>query len=140
MGVEKFTLKKLIGVIASFAGVILTSSVDISGENDKNRGSFPHKSPQQVSIGDALALLSAVLYGVYTTVMKKKIGDEARVDMPLFFGFVGLFNMLMLLPGFPILHFTGIEPFALPSTRRIWTIILVSPSNGSSPPETHMDA
>lgn len=56
-------MKKLIGVIASFAGVVLTSTVDISGENDKSRGSFPHKSSQQVSIGDALALLSAVLYG-----------------------------------------------------------------------------
>ncbi|KAL8739153.1 MAG: hypothetical protein Q9181_000182 [Wetmoreana brouardii] len=135
MGVEKFTLKKVMGVIASFAGVILTSSVDISGGNDENRGSFPYKSPQQVAIGDVLALLSAVLYAdfalprrrrIYTTVMKKKIGDESRVNMPLFFGFVGLFNTLMLLPGFPILHFTGIEPFALPSTRRIWTIILVN--------------
>lgn len=64
--------------------------------------------------------------GIYTTVMKKRIGDEARVNMPLFFGFVGLFNSIILVPGFPILHFAGIEPFALPTTRRIWTIILVS--------------
>lgn len=63
MGVELFTLKKLIGVVASFAGIVLTSTVDISGDNDQNRGSFPHKSPRQISIGDALALLSAVLYG-----------------------------------------------------------------------------
>lgn len=63
LGVEKFTFKKLIGVVACFAGVVLTSRVDISGENDKHRGSFPHKSRQQISLGDALALLSAVLYG-----------------------------------------------------------------------------
>ncbi|KAL8683770.1 MAG: hypothetical protein Q9186_000256 [Xanthomendoza sp. 1 TL-2023] len=63
LGVENFTLKKLIGVIASFAGILLISSVDISGDNDKNRGSFPHKSSHQITIGDALALLSAVLYG-----------------------------------------------------------------------------
>lgn len=63
LGVENFTLKKLIGVFACFAGVVLTSGADISGDNDKNRGSFPHKSGQQISIGDALALLSAVLYG-----------------------------------------------------------------------------
>ncbi|KAL8694487.1 MAG: hypothetical protein Q9218_000900 [Villophora microphyllina] len=93
LGVEEFSFKKVTGVIASFAGVILTSTVDISGENEGNRGSFPRKSPRQIGIGDALALLSAVLYGIYTTVMKKKIGDEARVNMPLFFGFVGLFNM-----------------------------------------------
>ncbi|KAL8999334.1 MAG: hypothetical protein Q9169_001760 [Polycauliona sp. 2 TL-2023] len=126
MGVELFTLKKFIGVIASFAGIVLTSTVDISGESDENRGSFPHKSPQQISIGDALALLGAVLYGVYTIVMKKKVGDEARVNMPLFFGFVGLFNTICLIPGFPILHYTGVERFELPATRRIWTIILVN--------------
>ncbi|KAL8951873.1 MAG: hypothetical protein Q9222_002179 [Ikaeria aurantiellina] len=126
IGVETFSLKKLIGVVASFAGVVLTSVEDISGENDKVRGSFPHKSPRQISIGDALALLSAVLYGIYTTVMKKKIGDEARVNMPLFFGFVGLFNTVTLLPGFFILHFADIERFALPPTRRVWAIILVS--------------
>ncbi|KAL8735962.1 MAG: hypothetical protein Q9166_000524 [cf. Caloplaca sp. 2 TL-2023] len=126
MGVEPFTIKKLIGVIASFAGIVLTSSADISGDNDKNRGSFPHKSSHQIGIGDALALLSAVLYGIYTTVMKKKIGDEARVNMPLFFGFVGLFNIIFLLPGFPILHYTGVEAFELPPTSRIWTIILVN--------------
>ncbi|KAL9012993.1 MAG: hypothetical protein Q9173_002280 [Seirophora scorigena] len=123
--VEKFTLKKLIGVFACFAGVVLTSGADISGDNDKNRGSFPHKSHQQISIGDALALLSAVLYGIYTTLMKKRIGDEARVNMALFFGIVGLFNIITLLPGFVVFHYTGVEPFKLPPTGRICAIILV---------------
>ncbi|KAL8768922.1 MAG: hypothetical protein Q9209_004977 [Squamulea sp. 1 TL-2023] len=126
LGVEAFTLRKLIGVLASFAGIVLTSSVDISGDNEENRGSFPYKSPRQISIGDALALLSAILYGVYTTVMKKKVGDEARVNMPLFFGFVGLFNIILLVPGFPILHYAGVEAFELPPTRRVWTIILIN--------------
>ncbi|KAL9006788.1 MAG: hypothetical protein Q9188_000475 [Gyalolechia gomerana] len=125
IGVEKFTWKKLIGVLASFAGVVLTSTVDFSGDNDQNRGSFPHKSSLQIGVGDALALLSAVLYGIYTTMMKKRIGDEARVNMSLFFGFVGLFNTVTLLPGFLIMHLTGIEPFELPPTSRIWAIILV---------------
>ncbi|KAI4166931.1 MAG: hypothetical protein LQ343_007634 [Gyalolechia ehrenbergii] len=125
IGVEKFTWKKLIGVLASFAGVVVTSTVDFSGDNDENRGSFPHKSSLQIGVGDALALLSAVLYGIYTTMMKKRIGDEARVNMSLFFGFVGLFNTVTLLPGFLIMHLTGIEPFALPPTSRIWAIILV---------------
>lgn len=170
IGVEKFTLKKLIGVFACLAGVVLTSGVDISGDNDKDRGSFPHKSRRQIGIGDALALSSAVLYGmspllasvivqalasrptyvsstvleqlgrllllqldtltplalgIYTTLMKKRIGDEAQVNMVLFFGFVGLFNLVTLLPGFLVFHYTGFEPFELPPTGRIWTIILV---------------
>lgn len=126
MGVERFTFKKLLGVLASFAGIILTSTVDISGDNDQYRGKFPHKSPAQIAVGDTLALLSAVIYGIYATTMKKRIGDESRVNMPLFFGFVGLFGAVVLLPGFPILHFTGIEKFELPPSRHVIVIILVS--------------
>lgn len=123
--VERFTLRKLAGVLASMTGIILISTVDLSGDNDDSRGSFPHKSQQQIALGDALALASAALYGLYTILMKKRIGDEGRVNMPLFFGLVGLFNVLTLWPGFIILHFTGEELFEIPPTRRIWAIVLV---------------
>ena len=126
LSVEKFTLRKLIGVLASLAGIVLISGVDLSGNNDKNRGSFPHKSQGQIAIGDALAFASAILYGVYTTLMKKRMGNEARVDMMLFFGLVGLYNVILLLPGFLILHYTGVERFELPPTKRILTIVLVN--------------
>lgn len=126
LSVEKFTIKKLVGVLASLVGIILISSIDITGNQDKNRGSFPHKSHKEIAIGDVLAFTSAVMYGIYTTLMKKRIGDESRVDMPLFFGFVGLFNFITLLPGFFILHFTGIETFELPPTRRILAIVLIN--------------
>lgn len=65
------------------------------------------------------------MYGIYTVVMKKRIGNEDRVNMPLFFGLVGLFNVVFLWPGFVILHFTGVETFELPPTGMIWTIVLV---------------
>jgi solute carrier family 35, member F5 len=124
--VEHFSYKKLIGVLASLAGIILISTVDLSGkDNDKNRGSFPHKSQGEIAVGDAMAFGSAIMYGLYTVVMKKRIGNEDRVNMPLFFGLVGLFNVVFLWPGFLILHFTGVEPFGLPPTSKIWTIVLV---------------
>jgi solute carrier family 35 protein F5 len=123
--VERFSLKKLVGVLASLAGIILISSVDLSGDNDDNRGSFPHKSQRQIAIGDSMAFFSAVMYGVYTVVMKKRIGNEDHVNMPLFFGLVGLFNVIFLWPGFLVLHFTGIETFELPPTGRIWVIVIV---------------
>jgi solute carrier family 35 protein F5 len=123
--VESFSFRKLFGVLASLAGIILISSVDLSGDNDENRGSFPHKSQHQIAIGDAMAFFSAVMYGVYTVVMKKRIGNEDRVNMPLFFGMVGLFNVIFLSPGFILLHLTGIETFELPPTGKILTIVLV---------------
>ena len=110
---------------------MLISSIDVSSNQDKNRGSFPHKSHKEIAIGDILAFTSAIMYGIYATLMKKRIGDESRVDMTLFFGFVGLFNFVTLLPGFFILHFTGIETFELPPTKRILAIVLVS-SNHSN--------
>jgi solute carrier family 35 protein F5 len=132
-GVEGFTLRKLLGVLASLAGVILISSVDLSGANDDHRGSFPHKTTTQIAIGDAMAFFSAIIYGVYVTVMKRRVGNEERVNMPLFFGLVGLFNVLFLWPGFFILHWTGIEPFELPPTAGVWAIIAVSIFLLSSP-------
>lgn len=80
-----------------------------------------------------MAAFSAILYGVYTIVMKKQVGDESRVNMPLFFGLVGLFNLFLLWPGFIILHLTGIEPFQMPGTTKVGIIILVClPSNSSA--------
>ena len=125
--VEVFSYKKLFGVLASLAGIILISSVDLSGpDNDQNRGNFPHKTQAEIAIGDLMAFGSAVMYGLYAIVMKKRIGNEDRVNMPLFFGLVGLFNVIFLWPGFLVLHFTGLEKFQIPPTRKVWTIVLVS--------------
>jgi len=128
MGVESFSMKKLLVVLASLVGIVLISTIDISGNSDDNRGSFPHKSQRQIAIGDGMAFFSAIMYGVYTLLMKKRIGNEARVNMPLFFGLVGLFNVLFLWPGLFILHYTGEETFQLPPTGQVWVIVLVSPS------------
>ncbi|KFY46779.1 hypothetical protein V494_00335 [Pseudogymnoascus sp. VKM F-4513 (FW-928)] len=122
--VEKFTIKKLIGVLACLTGIIMISMVDLSGDNDDNRGTFPHKSQREIAIGDILAFGSAVLYGAYSVVMKKRVQNEDRVNMPLFFGLVGLFNILLLWPGFIILHYTGVETFEIPPTGKIWTVIV----------------
>ena len=124
--VERFTIRKLVGVLASLAGIVLIYSVDMSGETDKNRGTFPHKTPGEIAIGDILAFVSAVVYGIYAVMLKKRIGDERRVNMPLFFGLVGLMSVLLLWPVFIILHLTGIETFELPPDRRVTMIVLVN--------------
>lgn len=124
--VEKFTIRKLIGVLASLAGIALISSVDISGDTDKNRGSFPHKTTSEIAIGDVLAFVSAVVYGFYAVMMKARIGDERRVNMPLFFGFVGLWNVLLLWPFFLVLHVAGIERLEMPPDSWVTTIIVVN--------------
>ena len=67
-----------------------------------------------------MAFFSALIYGIYVTVMKRRVGNEDRVNMPLFFGLVGLLNLVFLWPGFFILHFTGIEPVGT-SSRGVYS-------------------
>ncbi|EFY91815.1 hypothetical protein J3458_001398 [Metarhizium acridum] len=124
--VDPFSVRKLSGVLASLVGVVLISTVDLTGESDENRGSFPHKTTGQVAIGDSMALLSAVIYGMYITVMKRRVGNEDKVDMRLFFGLVGVFNLALLWPLFFILHWTNMEPFEMPPSGKIWMIIIVN--------------
>ncbi|KAH7033253.1 uncharacterized protein B0I36DRAFT_321059 [Microdochium trichocladiopsis] len=123
--IESFSIRKLLAVLGSLVGVILISSIDLSGkDNDDGRGDFPHKSQREIAIGDTMAFISALVYGVYVVVMKVRIGNESRVNMPVFFGLVGTFNICLLWPVFFILHMTGIEPFELPPAAHIWGIIL----------------
>lgn len=152
--VESFTIRKLIGVMASLVGIVLISTVDLTGGSDENRGSFPHKTPGQIAIGDSMAFLSAVIYGMYVTVMKRRVGNEDKVDMQLFFGLVGVFNLVFLWPLFFILHWTGLEPvcpashkparvpellltyrqFEMPPTGQVWVIIIVCLGSGHVAP------
>lgn len=114
--VESFSIRKLFGVLASLVGIVLISTVDLTGNSDEHRGSFPHKTTGQIAIGDSMALISAVVYGMYVTVMKRRVGDEDKVDMRLFFGMVGVLNLALLWPLFFILHWTGIEPVSIEHT------------------------
>ncbi|KIW33786.1 uncharacterized protein PV07_00610 [Cladophialophora immunda] len=144
-GTEKFTWRKLCGVLASFAGILLISSVDFSAKTDggapdsqqslgarsilsKRVDTFPDKSPSELALGDAFALFSAIIYGIYTITLKKTTVKALprSLNMPLFFGLVGTCNLILLFPLFPILHFSGLEPFSLPPSRRIWTILLIN--------------
>lgn len=141
---EKFTWRKLLGVVASLAGVFLISQVDISSSSSTSPNptappnrqrdglgeSFPDKTPAELAFGDAMAAFSALIYGVYTIILKRTTNSAAKagksLNMPLFFGLVGLINAVLLLPLFPILSVLKVETFQLPPTRRVWTILLVN--------------
>lgn len=79
-------------------------------------------------VGDGLALLSALFYAVYVILLKVRIRSESRIDMQLFFGFVGLFSIVTLWPIGLLLHFTGVEKIELPTSRRVLLGLLVNVS------------
>jgi solute carrier family 35 protein F5 len=78
--------------------------------------------------GDVLALTSAIFYALYITLLKVRIQDESRINMPLFFGFVGLFNIFPAPPVYVLLHFTGIETLEWPNVQKAWFTILANVS------------
>jgi solute carrier family 35 protein F5 len=80
-------------------------------------------------LGDMLALISAIFYALYVILLKVRIRAESRVDMQLFFGFVGLFNIILCWPIGIVLHLTGTETLELPTTMRIVSAILINVSN-----------
>lgn len=110
---DRFTLSKLLAVALSMGGVALVSLSSMDNPDGKG------------VIGSLWSLAGAVLYAVYIVMIKRRVDREDKLDIPMFFGFVGLFNLLLLWPGFLLLHYTGFEAFELPS-QLVWTYILIN--------------
>jgi solute carrier family 35 protein F5 len=93
--------------LISFGGVtVITISEARDSEEANNR-----------ILGDAFTVISAMMYGLYATFLKYKVPEEAEkhFSMSVFLGYVGLINIVVLLPLFPIFHYSGIETFEWPN-------------------------
>ncbi|KAM8856269.1 solute carrier family 35 member F5-like isoform 1-T5 [Spinachia spinachia] len=110
---DRFTLSKLLAVALSIGGVTLMCFSSMDNPDEKG------------VIGSLWSLAGAVLYAIYIVMIKRRVDREEKLDIPMFFGFVGLFNLLLLWPGFLLLHYTGFEAFELPS-QLVWTYILIN--------------
>ncbi|KAF9963167.1 hypothetical protein BGZ65_005436 [Modicella reniformis] len=109
---ETVNALKLLAIFSTVLGVVLVSKSD---HGNLNVGST---SPRAPLLGDFLALISAFFYGCYTVLLKIRIQNESRVNMPLFFGFVGsdylwLLSMLMTSPLVVTLGLSLTIPLAL---------------------------
>ncbi|KAG7380727.1 hypothetical protein PHYPSEUDO_006909 [Phytophthora pseudosyringae] len=94
---ERFTWLKALGVALCMAGNCTTLAKDSSG--GISEGFW----------GDVCALVGAVMYGVYTTAIRRYIPDDAGMSVSLFFGFVGLFSLVVLAVMCVIFNYTGVE-------------------------------
>ena len=96
-----FTWLKLISVLLCIAGTIIVSLAD--------SGSTLNVIATNPLLGDFLSIVSAGLYAVYITLIRKKLPDEkdgqGQVSMAQFLGFLGLFNILFFLPVALVLNF-----------------------------------
>ncbi|XP_053373579.1 solute carrier family 35 member F5-like isoform X1 [Mercenaria mercenaria] len=108
---DRFSLSKLVAVLVSISGVVMVSVSDLTFED-------------HIPAGALWALSSAILYAVYLVGLRRKVDHEDKLDIPLFFGFVGLFTSILLWPGFLILHYSKIETFQWPNGEQVLFIVI----------------
>ncbi|KAK6868839.1 putative vacuolar membrane protein [Candida tropicalis] len=121
--VERINQNKIMGILLSFAGVMIVTKADTDENNPNN-----DKSAWIIFWGNILALSGALLYGVYTILLKLKITvpnskKERNLNTHLFFGFVGLFCLVFLWPLLIALHYLEIEKFEAPPTSSVTWLI-----------------
>ncbi|TIB36980.1 hypothetical protein E3P86_02338 [Wallemia ichthyophaga] len=119
--VESFEFTKLFAIFASISGSFLVTFSDFSGMRGE-----PEKFGGMSILGDTLALLSAISFSVYMLLLKKTAGSESRIDFPLFLGCIGAISTVCLWPLLVILDYTQVEPFHLPETTALGSIILLN--------------
>ncbi|PVD39302.1 hypothetical protein C0Q70_01931 [Pomacea canaliculata] len=110
--VDRFTLSKLVAVLISVGGVVMVCMADLKLEDE-------------VPAGALWGLGSAMLYAFYLVMVRRRVKHEEQMDIPMFFGFVGLWCALVLWPGFFILHYSQAEEFQLPDKKQ-WLLILTN--------------
>lgn len=119
---ERFTCVKLASVLLCMAGTIIVSL----GDSKKSNSSLKAIASNPV-LGDIFALLSAALYAVYITLIRKKLSNDdeksGQASMAQFLGFLGLFNVVMFLPLAIILNFTKLEPFSMITWKQAGLIV-----------------
>ncbi|XP_016903393.2 uncharacterized protein LOC103503071 isoform X2 [Cucumis melo] len=117
---EKFTWVKLASVLLCMGGTIIVSLGDLQSEMTLKTASNP-------LLGDVLSLVSAGLYAVYITLIRKKLPEDdemnGKASMAQFLGFLGLFNLVIFFPVALIIKFTNVEPFRLRTWKEVGMIV-----------------
>ncbi|XP_037085403.1 solute carrier family 35 member F5-like [Pollicipes pollicipes] len=109
---DKFTVSKLLATAVNIAGVVVVSLSELSGEF-------------RIPAGALWALAGALLYAAYIVLLRARVDHEDKLDLPMFFGFVGVFTVLMFWPGFLVAHYVGYEPFQLPNAQQ-WLFLVTN--------------
>ena len=98
---ERFTYFKLSCIVALIAGTAMVTYSDATAQEEGSPSSL---------VGDAMCLISAILYGLYTVSLRKKIhGDDASVPMTLFFGMMGMLIACLIGPILGITALLGVH-------------------------------
>eukprot|EP00270_Netrium_digitus_P005177 TRINITY_DN16746_c0_g1_i1.p1 TRINITY_DN16746_c0_g1~~TRINITY_DN16746_c0_g1_i1.p1 ORF type:complete len:405 (-),score=42.15 TRINITY_DN16746_c0_g1_i1:311-1525(-) len=146
LGHDNLSTSRVVAVLVSIAGVVLTELGRTSASDEKPHMVEGARNPSQTSgdfglsghslVGDILGLSSAVCYGLYTTLFRLYVGGEegkqGKADVQKVFGFIGLVTLVGLWwVALPLIAL-GWEPgFALPRSVGLDEDILANSFIGS---------
>ncbi|KAF2073726.1 hypothetical protein CYY_004959 [Polysphondylium violaceum] len=105
---EKITVLKVIPVVLFIAGVV---GITIAESRSKAQDSeYP-----RATLGIALMLVSASLWGLYEVLTNKFFGQANRTVVNTFIGLVGFYNMFLGIPVIAVLNAIKFEILTFPS-------------------------
>lgn len=104
----KAEILKFVAVLFSLGGIASISYVN--SEYDSSS-----------LIGNAMALISAILYSFYCILLSAK---SEKMHLPHMYACLGLINTIGIIPVFPIFNYSGLEPFIIPSNTVILLLLL----------------
>merc|ERR1719348_2938258 len=108
---DRLSFTKVVAVLFTVSGVVLVSYSDLKLEDG-------------IPLGSLWTLAGSIFYSSYIVFLRRKIDHEDKLDVPMFFGFVGLFSFLFLWPFFFVLHFTDSEQFELPNQDQMVAMLI----------------
>ena len=86
---------KIINVLGGIIGMALMAYCDSFESDQMLRGAYWN-------------VLSALLYGAYAVALNVVVEDEDTFDYGLFLGFVGLINVIWMIPAMVLMHYLQI--------------------------------
>ncbi|KAL9267342.1 putative vacuolar membrane protein [Drosera capensis] len=123
LGEDSLNMAKVVAVLVSLAGVVMTTLGKTWARDDSQLNA---SSTGKLS-------LSAMLYGLFSVLLKKFAGEEGeRVDVQKLFGYIGLFTLIALWWLVFPLTALGIEPkFSIPHSVQVDEVVLANGIVGS---------
>ncbi|KFY12316.1 hypothetical protein V492_03958 [Pseudogymnoascus sp. VKM F-4246] len=133
---EALRLDKSLAVLVAIVGVLVVAYGDT---NEPGTGAPPNDSEVTAAekeaknrlAGNLIIGVGSVLYGLYEVLYKRLACPPAgcspgrgMIFANTFGSLIGAFTLLVLWIPLPILHYTGLEPFALPRGEAAWMMCI----------------